>query len=280
MTKKSHNKKRNVGIIYELLLSAAARGMVENNAKITTRSQKIIKRFFREGTELQREHRLFKALLEPQINDGSLATKILSEAKKAARSHNVQRLEREKSRLIKEINYSFGKGFYNQRIENYTDYATIQTLLNDWRQWGNADFNKVTLYENKVHQILMRPKENASLMQEHDKEIDNLVVRVMTDKFNDRYGRQLSEVQQMLIKQYIFAENGDSNAFKQTLKHIKEITLRDLTEYQSECENEHVAKKITEVKEDVRSLEIDTLDDQTMTRFLTLCNLSEELRRE
>ena len=121
MTKKSHNKKRNVGIIYELLLSVAAKGMVENNAKLTTRSQKIIKRFFREGTELQKEHRLFKALLEPQINDGSLATKILGEAKKAARTHNLERLEREKSRLIKEINYSFGKNFYNQRIENYTD---------------------------------------------------------------------------------------------------------------------------------------------------------------
>ena len=279
MTKKSHNKKRNVGIIYELLLSVAAKGMVENNAKLTTRSQKIIKRFFREGTELQKEHRLFKALLEPQINDGSLATKILGEAKKAARTHNLERLEREKSRLIKEINYSFGKNFYNQRIENYTDYATIQTLLNDWRKYNEADFNRVTLFESKVHSILMRPKTKMNIMQEHDKNIDNLVVKVMTNKYNDRYGKQLTDVQQMLVKQYVFAENGDSTAFKKTLKRIKEATIRDLVDFQAECDNDHVANKINEVKEDIKSLSIDNLDDQTMSRFLTLCDLSEELRR-
>ena len=31
MAKRSHNKKRNVGIIYEQLLSVAAKGLVESN---------------------------------------------------------------------------------------------------------------------------------------------------------------------------------------------------------------------------------------------------------
>ena len=218
-------------------------------------------------------------MMEPQIHDGSLATKILGEAKKAARSHNFERLEREKSRLIKEINYSFGKNFYNQRIENYTDYATIQTLLNDWRKWNDADFNRVTMYENKAHSILMRPKEKVNLMQEHDKNIDNLVVQVMTKKYNEQYGKQLTDVQQMLVKQYVFAENGDSTAFQKALNRIKETTIRDLVDFQSECNNDHVANKINEVKKDIRDLSIDNLDDQTMSRFLTLCDLSEELRR-
>ena len=280
MSKRSHNKKRNVGIIYELLLSTAARGLVESNHSWTTKSQNIIKRFFREGTELYREHRLFKALLEPEIKEGSLATKILGEAKKAARSHNLERLEREKSRLIKEINYSFGKGFYNQRIDNYTDYATIQTLLNDWRQWNQADFNRVTLYENKVFDILVRPKSNKNLMEQHDKEVDNLVVKVMTDKFNQKYGSQLSDLQQLLVKEYVFNENTDGKAFVDVLKRIRETVLRDLTEYSTDCDNDHVARKINEVKSDIRSMDISTLDDQTMTRFLTLCDLSEELRRK
>ena len=64
------------------------------------------------------------------------------------------------------------------------------------------------------------------------------------------------------------------------LHRIKETVLRDLSEYKSDCENDHVANKINEVKEDIRTLDINTLDDQTMTRFLTLCDLSEELRRK
>ena len=278
MTTKSHNKKRNVGIIYEQLLAVAARGIVESKPSLTQKAKKIIARFFRDGTEIYREHRLFKALIEPQIEDGSLATKILGEAKKAAQSHNAARLQREKSRLIKEINYSFGKDFYSHKIEDYTKFATVQTLLNDWRTSG-SDIHRVTIYESKVHSILMEKKETATLMSESNKEVDNLVVKVMTDKYNEKYGKQLTDVQQMLVKQYVFAENGDSQGFKSMLRRIKETVLHDLTDYQSECDNKHVANKINEVKEDIRSLDINTLDDQTMTRFLTLCDLSEELRR-
>ena len=280
MTTRSHNKKRNVGIIYEQLLATAAKGIVENKPALTKRAQALIKRFYKDGTEIYREHRLFKAIVEPEIKDGSLATKILDEAKKAARTHNVQRLEREKSRLIKEINHSFGKGFYAQPVKSYKDFATVQTLLNDWRLWNKADFNRVTLYESKVHSILTSPKQTESLFKEHDKEVDNLVVKVMTEKFNDKYGKQLTDVQQVLIKQYVFAESGDTKGFRNMLKRIKETVLRDLVDYQTECDNNHVANKINEVKEDIRSLDINTLDDQTMTRFLTLCDLSEELRRK
>ena len=280
MTTRSHNKKRNVGIIYEQLLATAAKGIVENKPALTKRAQALIKRFYKDGTEIYREHRLFKAIVEPEIKDGSLATKILDDAKKAARTHNVQRLEREKSRLIKEINHSFGKGFYAQPVKSYKDFATVQTLLNDWRLWNKADFNRVTLYESKVHSILTSPKQTESLFKEHDKEVDNLVVKVMTEKFNDKYGKQLTDVQQVLIKQYVFAESGDTKGFRNMLKRIKETVLRDLVDYQTECDNNHVANKINEVKEDIRSLDINTLDDQTMTRFLTLCDLSEELRRK
>ena len=82
------------------------------------------------------------------------------------------------------------------------------------------------------------------------------------------------------MKEYVFNENTDGKAFIDVLKRIKETVLRDLTEYGVDCDNDHVAKKINEVKSDIRNLDISTLDDQTMTRFLTLCDLSEELRRK
>ena len=118
------------------------------------------------------------------------------------------------------------------------------------------------------------------MLEEQDKKVDNLVVKVMTDKYNEKYGKSLTEVQQMLVKQYVFAENGDSKGFKKMLTRIQETVIADLTNYQAECDNNHVANKINEVKEDIQSLDINTLDDQTMTRFLTLCDLSEELRRK
>ena len=136
------------------------------------------------------------------------------------------------------------------------------------------------MYENKAHAILTQPKKKSDLKEHQNKEVDNLVVKVMTEKYNDKYGKQLTDVQQMLIKQYVFAESGDSKGFKSMLKRIQETVINDLIEYQIECDINHVANKINEVKEDIHSLDINTLDDQTMTRFLTLCDLSEELRRK
>ena len=181
--------------------------------------------------------------------------------------------------MIREINYSFGKDFYGQRVENYTDYASIQTLLNDWRKYGKADISRVTLYETKAHSILLREKKTTKLSDITDKEVDNLVVKVMTDKYNTKYGSQLGDLQQVLIKQYVFNEGKNNKAFNDVLNRIKQTVLEDLSEYQVVCENVHVSKKIDSVKTDIRSLDINTLDDTTMTRFLTLCDLSDELRR-
>lgn len=281
MTKRSHNKKRNVGIIYEQLLATAARGLVENDITKVKTAQRIIKRFFKPGTELYKEHRLFKALVEPYIADGSLATKILGEAKNAARMHEQEHLEREKSKLIKEINYSFGKSFYNQMIESYTDYATVQTLLNDWRSYGNADIARVSLYENKVHNILTREKVHKQLNEEKTPEVNTLVVKLMTEKFNNKYGKQLTEVQKTLIKQYVFVQDGgNSTGFVNTLKNIKENTLKQITNYKAKCDNQIVMKKLDEVRNNVFDLDVNQLNDTTFSRFLKLVDLSEELRRE
>ena len=54
MTTRSHNKKRNVGIIYEQLLAVAAKGIVESKPTLTQKAKQLISRFYSEGTEIHR----------------------------------------------------------------------------------------------------------------------------------------------------------------------------------------------------------------------------------
>ena len=213
MNKKSHNKKRNVGIIYEQLILTISRAVVENNLTVVEQAKSIIKKYFKPGTELYKEHKLFQALIKPQIDDPSLATSILGEAKKASRAHDYGRLEREKSKMIRDINLNFGKNFYNTKIKEYKDYATVQTLLNDWR-FETKDFARLVEYEKKVHSILTRSKNVATLAEQKTPAVNNLVVKIMTDKFNARYGQRLTELQQNLIKQYVFADQNNGLKFQ------------------------------------------------------------------
>ena len=102
---KSHNKKRNIGLIYEQLVSYVSQALVEGKKSDADNALKIIGRNFKKGSELYREFRLFNALVKTYVKSDALATRILSEAKAAAQDHDAKKLRAEKSQLIKEINH-------------------------------------------------------------------------------------------------------------------------------------------------------------------------------
>tara|TARA_Y100001973_G_C5199628_1_gene336687 strand:- start:243 stop:1088 length:846 start_codon:yes stop_codon:yes gene_type:complete len=276
MTKRSHNKKRNVGIIYEQLLRVISESLVNNDEQTAATAKMIIKKYFQQGTELYKEHRLFNALVTTRIKDGSLATKIIEEAKYGARSHNTRRLEREKSKLIKEINYKLkDPNFYKRHISEYKDFATVQTLLNDWRQRG--DFGRIVEYETKVHEMLLREENLINLEEQHDGTIDKLVLKIMTEKFNKKYGTRFNDQQQTLIKEYIFSMDKNPSRFESTLKSIKDKTINELTRFQAACDNDFVKSKIEPVLKEVSDLNITEINDETISKFLTVCQLQREL---
>ena len=151
---KSHNKKRNVGIIYEQLLRTMAESLIVDETEKYRKALNIIRKHFRQGTQLYREFRLFNALVKTSVNKESLATRILQEAKTAALDFDSSQLRKEKAALIKDINYILAdSSFYNQRIREYREYATIQTLLNDWRA-PQSNIPRIADYENKVCDML------------------------------------------------------------------------------------------------------------------------------
>ena len=85
-----HNKKRNVGIIYSQLLRNISKCVVEDNSGEAERIVSIVKDKFRPGTELHKEFRLFNALSRTRVDDSSMATRIISEAKSAAKDHDAE----------------------------------------------------------------------------------------------------------------------------------------------------------------------------------------------
>ena len=101
----SHNKKRNTGLIYEFLIRTISKALVENDKPQSSKALRIIKQNFKSGTELYKEFRLVNALMKTTVTSESVASSIISEAKMAARSHNINELDREKSILIRNINH-------------------------------------------------------------------------------------------------------------------------------------------------------------------------------
>ena len=279
MMSKSHNKKRNVGIIYEQLLQSASREMVENDNMSSSEVLDILKENFQPGTQLYKEFRLFNALVKTTVDSESLAIRILGEAKAAARDHDEQKLRAEKSKLIRDINHKIDDpSFYKQRVNEYRSYATVQTLLNDWRKGGDADLSRVAEYENYAVKMLVTPKQVETLEENQDKSVNHLTVKIMTEKFNKKYGTVLNEHQREVISRYVFsAADDDMGSFVEYIKQLKEAAVKELDQYSSTCDNRVLNEKMDRVRDKILNMRTDEVSDDTVARFLTVSALKDQL---
>lgn len=276
---KQHNKKRNIGIIYELLLRSISESLVVGDMDRAQRALDIIDKRFREGTALYREFRLFNALANSTVSDTSIAAAILSEAKSAARRSSLSDLQREKSLLIREINHTLEDNtFYYRKIPCYKDYASIQNLLNEWRKSDNSNLSRMIEYESKVVQRLLEKKESEDFSNHINPSVDSLVSKIMTEKFNSKYGEKLLPEQKDIIKSYVFSiAKNEEDKMKLFLKNICEETRSSLETLSNETENETLLEKIGIVKERVGQLDPTTVSDKNISKFLLISRLRHEI---
>ena len=274
---KTHNKKRNVAIIFEQLLGKAASATVNNNDASANAAISIIDKHFVPGTELYKEFRLFNALIKTTVPSEAIAIRILEESKKAARTHDPSELRKQKSALIKEINHTFrDPNFYNQKVRNYRDYATIQTLLNDWRS-ASPDIARIANYETQTVRMLLNEKVEPSLSDQKSDDINQLTVNIMTEKFNNKYGMVLNEEQVSIIQDYVFSSLGQENKLLERLEKMKKQVTVELKRYKNGCSNDTLLEKFDRVQSSVGNISTVEINDETISRFLLLSKLKQEI---
>lgn len=275
---KTHNKKRNIGIIYEQIIQFICKKIMENDEVSSEKAISIIKEHFTSGTQLNKEYKLFKALAKTKNISGTLANSIIFEAKKACNHmFDNNKLEREKSVLIKELNYSFGKGeIFKENIEEYRIYATIQTLLNEWRNPQSASFDLTTKYEIKLHESLI---EKVDLIKEEKNlpKVDNLTFKLMNNIFEKKYNNVLNEAQNNLLKYYA---NNENEKLIESFQALKESTVNYLNDYIKNSDNKILLEKYKIVKENIIKTSEEDISKNNLQRYLTIAKLKEELLGE
>ena len=284
MSSKAHNKKRNAGLLYEFLVRTISCALVDGDQKKSATALKIIRRHFKPGTELYKEFRLINAMIKTTVSSEAVAASILGEAKSAARTHDIPALDREKSLLIKHINYSLkDENFYDQQVNEYRMYATVQTLLNDWRS-TNRDLQRMASYEDQLVQWLTTKKElpDDHIISEESTGTARLLMKVMTKKLNEKYAGLLNEDQRSLVKAYVFATaNEDPTVIRKKLVDIKSNLLERMVAYTVfHPDNSYVNNKLSEAREKIEAETLENVNDETVTRFMLYTKLSTELDGE
>jgi hypothetical protein len=276
-----HNKKRNVGIIYELLLNYISRSLIEGNKKEAQKASNIIEHHFSKGTELYREFKLFNALANSNITNTHVVASILNEAKSAAKNKiNTRKLEKEKSSLIKSINYNLDKSsFYHSNIKNYRDLGTVQLALNEWRKQDH-DLTKLAMLESKVAEKMLSDGSNNDSLENVDVNHTNrLVYKIMIEKFNKQYNNNLNSDQKSIIKNYVFYNDTDKQRLQEVFRQKKGQCIRLLSELEDRSNNKYLLSKVDNVRIKVNSISTTNINDSTVIKFLTLTKLIEEITK-
>lgn len=286
MSLKHHNKRRNTGLLYEFLVRSISCALVDGDSRKSAAALKILKRFFRPGTELHKEFRLVNALMKTTVSSQSVAASIISESRAAAKLHDVNALNREKAMLISDINRSLrDDSFYEQHVDEYKVYATIHSLLAEWRRpVGTADIERLGSFEDQLNTWLTTEKhEPASVTVSPDGQATGrILMRVMTKKINEKYAGVLNENQRTLLKAYAFAAaNEDTNAIKRRLDSSREQLLETMKWYEtSGSRNKYELDKLEECRAMLVAEDTGNVDDQMVTRFMLYTRLHDELRSE
>jgi len=276
----SHNKKRNVGVIYELLVRAVSAYLIENDRERAQQALDIISNYYSRKTELYKEFRLLNALAKSSVKDTSVAAAILSESKNASRRFDAIKLDKEKSNLIREINHILvDEDFYHRRVPDYKAYATIQTLLNYWREGDRSNLSEVVLMETKMIEWLTSEREEVKVEEGVDKNVDTLVVKLMSEKFNTKYDSKLSPDQKDLIKEYVFSiQHDDGVRIASTAIKIQNDVLAEIEKLKKIEKNSIILEKIEVVKKKVKELQLTQIDDSKLAKLMSLTQLINEMR--
>ena len=261
---RKHRKKRNTGLLYEFLIRYISNALVENNDKNIKKAVKIFKKFFKKDKELYKEFRLFNSLYKTATEKESVASSILSEAKRYSNSFDLEKLDREKSLLIREINHNLNdEEFFSRRVPDYKTHATIQNLFNEWRS-NSMDLSKVAEYEQFLTEWLMTPRED----------------KYDLEKLKDKYSKLLNEEQKEIIKNYAFSiENDENGKLRESLVKIKEEILTNIKEYinNDKEKNQYILEKLNKTEEMILNENLEVVDDEVITRFLKYSQLKQEL---
>ena len=280
-SKKNHNKKRNVGIIYEQLCRKVSECLVEGDREQADIALSILKKHFKKGTELYKEFRLFNSLVKTTVSSDSIATRIIEKAQDAASDHDGLRLSQEKSQLIREINHSLeDKNFYHTRVPEYRTYATIQTLLNNWRS-DSENLSQTAEFEQKICEWLVTEKPGNKLDEMKTPDINKLTVKIMRESFNKKYKGEMTTSQQNLVREFVFTQQTSTHdEITSVLNEQKNKAHKLVAGYKDNCDNRFIKEKIPTIEEAIRSLDPTDHEDDNVARFLTIMGLCEELQEK
>jgi hypothetical protein len=202
-----HNKFRNTGILFELLVRQVTSDTVSGR---NSPAINLIRKYFSKN-ELAKEHKLYQALVSSKVVNESKAESLINATLELSTRLNRTNLRKEKYNLIKEIKEYYDiEEFFKAKINNYTPLAAAYNIIEakntkDFIDPNQVIENKNTLLEHIIRKESTKHQPKNKVLEEYasmDSSTKLLVYKILLEKFNEKY-IDLSPKQKSVLKEYI-----------------------------------------------------------------------------
>ena len=277
-----HNKFRNTGVLFELLVRQIASDTLANN---DSKAVKIVKKYFH-NSEMAKEHKLYHTILTaPRLSEGK-AEALVNTTVDLAKKLNKETLLKEKYNLIKEVKKHYNlESFFKSKVNNYKALAAAYTLFEAAMESKFVEpkqlvLNKLTLMEHITKKTLVEntDSEVEQAFTKEDKNVRILAYRMLIEKFNSKYSN-LSDRQKSVLKEFI---NNISNP-----EHLKVYINENLNKVKTELVD--LVSKIDDKTTEIKLNEVITLikpisnkasvKDDHLVALLQYQQLAEEIKK-
>jgi len=213
MSKTKHQKFKNTGILFELLVRQITSDTLANKGSVAVN---ILKKYFRKNTALFKEYTLYQTLMKEKFNNPEKTVHFLDTVLNARKKIKTEVLNKQKYNLIKEIRSHYDiNDFVKAKIDNYKTLASICMLFEN----ANEKLEPKTVVESRftiLEHINNKPiKQEAkssidTVLTSQDKDVRLLAYKIIIERFNDKY-KNLDTNQKAVLSEYI---NSISNSPK------------------------------------------------------------------
>lgn len=207
MKKIKHSKFKNTGFLFELLTRQITLEVLNNSQE---KAKKIVVEFFGNNTELSKELRLYKLLIDEKYNSENKADKFIDAILEARTKLDEQKLIKEKYNLVKSIKENFEiDSFLASPVTNYRVLASIHKLFeakkSDVTDVKDLFDSKLTLVEHISTSIPTLKQKESKLVEDYkkqEKDLRLLTYKILIETFNKKYSN-LNDTQKNLLREYI-----------------------------------------------------------------------------
>ena len=280
MKKLKHSKFKNAGILFELLVRQVTADILAGKEEST--ANRILRKYFTESTELGKENRLYRIILEDKVKDQFAADRLLETIVRTRKKLDERALNQQKYELIKEIKENYPiEAFLNGSISNYKLLASIYKVFEENVTEVVSDPREVYKARNCITESMLLAKNPTRIISEEEKkdmvkvyqqqneDVRLLAYKLLVDSFNEKY-KNLDDKQKILIREYI-NNISNTNSLREYINQEVPEVRKKISELKNSIDNDVVKIKIEETLNQLEKITKGTLvkENQIMALMLS-----------